>query len=305
MGVAFGVFLLVVGIAARIGFDVWRSKAAHKAWVRKGREKSGGAASYAALIRSQVRALAQPTLWLTPTQAPGFSKLGGDPELPRGLAWPEDDDLPRAFVGQIDLAEVRAAGGSSWLPAEGRLYAFHDGERVGCADLVRLIYTREPAAAPVAPLSGPKAPLKFPERRVGFFAATSLPSSDWLDIDPRELADDDDPAAWDALAALETRPQGKQVREHRIGGYPSEIQGGRLQLECEHLARDLPDPDYRQPVPADIAAGAATWRLLLQIDSDNELQMNWVDGGMLYVFVRQADAEAGDFSKAVTVCQFN
>jgi uncharacterized protein YwqG len=43
--------------------------------------------------------------------------------------------------------------------------------------------------------------------------------------------------------------------------------------------------------------------MLLQIDSDRDLKMNWWDAGRFYIFIREDDARAGDFSKTVTISQ--
>ena len=115
----------------------------------------------AALVAS-----ARPTIWLQRSEPvadadlpPGASKVGGEPDLPPGLAWPERPPLdavqaaeaarglaavgeweakarvqadlgravPLAFLAQIDLAAMAAAPGfDPALPDRGHLWAFHD-----------------------------------------------------------------------------------------------------------------------------------------------------------------------------------
>jgi uncharacterized protein YwqG len=263
-------------------------------WWVKGRAESPTAGA----IRSRMRRLARPTLLLVPTKDERFSKLGGRPDITEDIAWPAGEKGPRAFVAQLDLSEVRAAGGPDWLPPEGRLYVFHDDERAGFADHASVAFSQAPATGEAPAVPGLSAKLTFNERRVRFMLFTSIPSLDWLDVDVRALDVDDDD--FDQLVSAPDEPFGDEL-QHRIGGYPSEIQNGQLALECEHLARGLP---LGRPAPnTAIARAAKTWRLLLQVDSDPALKMNWGDAGRLYVFVREADARAADFTKTVTIWQ--
>ena len=250
-------------------------------------------------LLARMRRMARPTLLLTPTAEQGFSKLCGDPELPSTIDWPAGHSSPRAFVAQLDLAEVRAAEGPEWLPAEGRLYAFYDPEGGGSADQVVILSSRDAPGPARTPPPGLSPKLRFPERRAGFLRLTSFSTLDWLGIDVREL--DVEPKELDELSALADEPFGDEA-QHRIGGYPSEIQEANMPLECEHLARGL---DYRfdDDVAPAVARAAKSWRLLLQIDSDPALKMNWGDGGCLYVFIREKHALAGDFSKTVSLSQ--
>jgi hypothetical protein len=136
---------------------------------------------------------------------------------------------------------------------------------------------------------------RFAERRIGFTRFMSFPSPDWLGHDwPAGL--DFGPCEFAKNADL-----GGEI-EHRIGGYPGEIQGGQMAVECEHRWRGLTH-DRRQPASDDILHAARQWRLLLQIDSDPALNMNWWDAGRIYVFIRARDAKRGDFSKTVTITQ--
>ena len=262
------------------------------------RKRSENASSDGVRIRSRMTRMARPTLLMPPTKQSGFSKMGGLPELPAALTWPSSDKRPLSFLTQIDLAEARAAGGPEWLPEDGRLYAFYDDRRLGYADLVRDVHSREPAGAP-RPYPADLSPqLRFTERRVAFLQLRSIPSLDWLGVDVRELDDDVD---LDELSDLPNEPFGDEL-QHRIGGYPAEIQEEQMALSCERIRRGRQPDEGEEPTPAMQRASKA-WRLLLQIDSDPGLKMNWGDGGMLYVFIREQDARKGDFSKTVTISQ--
>lgn len=246
-------------------------------------------------IRGVMTRMARETLLLVPAKESGFSKLGGEPELPAGAGWPEGRKRPRTFVGQIDLAAFRQHGGPEWLPQQGRLYVFTDEDGWGFADETKVLYSLEPPGPATAAPAG--VPSRFKERRVAFLPTRSVPSTDWLDADLSQLSDED----LDAVASLHDEPYGDEL-QHRIGGYPSEIQGGRMQVECELRRRELADDAEVTPA---IERAARQWRLLLQVDSDPALGMNWGDGGRLYVFVREKDARAGDFSRTVALSQSN
>ena len=252
----------------------------------------------AQMLREQMRSLALPTLHMKPADGPAFSKLGGKPELPAAMEWPIGRECARCFVAQLDLAEVRAAGGPDWLPAEGRLYFFYDEDAADGLDLVAC-YARRDAAGPErsAPEGYEPDPM-FDERRVSFERLTSMPSLDWLGmLEGSRLSDAD----FDELNEAPDKPFG-DAPKHRIGGYASEIQSAQMELECEFRSRRLAQ-NYVHVPPA-IAEAAKDWRLLLQVDSDDELGMNWIDTGRLYVFIREQDARAGDFTKTATISQF-
>jgi uncharacterized protein YwqG len=270
-----------------------------KAFPALGPKKRPGQPGVAASLVGRMKRAARTTLLMTPTRTPGFSKLGGEPELPPDVDWPEGARASRAFLAQVDLAEAQAGEALDWLPPEGRIYAFLDQERYGYADAVRILSTAEPPGPPRASPDDLPRKSRFPERRVGFLSMKSTPSLDWLGIDVCDLDVSDEEL--DTLADMPNAPFGDEL-QHRIGGYPSEIQETNMRLACEHLARGLEYDPGGEAEPA-IERASRSWRLLLQIDSDPALKMNWGDGGRLYVFVRAQHALKGDFSRSVTLME--
>ena len=231
------------------------------------------------------------TVLLEPAGTPSFSKIGGAPDMPADWPWPEGPEGALRFFCQLDLQAVRDAGGPEWLPPNGHLYVFHD-DRFGAADQVRVM--AGPAAAVAAREPPSTSAWPYRERRIAFSGRASLPSLDWLDSPRLDLRDDE----LDIL--LDLPDLGLKGPEHRLGGYPSEIQNGQMQVACEQIARRCPEVEV---VDDALRRAARRWRLLLQIDTDPELGVEFGDGGRLYVFVAEQDARAGDFSCTVTLYQ--
>src|SRR5438874_12521021 len=84
-------------------------------------------------LRSKADALAaliEPGVRLVPSREPasliGATKLGGQPDLPAGFAWPQFKEKPLSFVAQIALADVVGLPGTATLPTHGLLSFFFD-----------------------------------------------------------------------------------------------------------------------------------------------------------------------------------
>lgn len=61
--------------------------------------------------------------------AVGASKLGGLPDLPRGMAWPRRAGVPLPFLAQLRLADVAQPAWTHDLQATGHLAFFWDADR--------------------------------------------------------------------------------------------------------------------------------------------------------------------------------
>lgn len=250
---------------------------------------------------------ATPALTTEPAGVKVSSWLGGDPELPPAVPWPEHAGQPMSFVAQLDLAEVRDAGGPEWLPAAGALSFFFAldeapyGERLDGATTWCVIHHAADRA--LERRIGSPAVAAWPERRIAFRPVKSLPSLTWLGVEVSEIDVDD--GELDELADLPSAGYG-DAPAHLIGGYPDELQDARLNLICALASAGLdPGVDHPAEVMQRALREAKHWRLLLQLDYDAELGMRWPGSGRFYFFVRAKDALKGDFSQVRLLSQIS
>jgi uncharacterized protein YwqG len=92
---------------------------------------------------------------------------------------------------------------------------------------------------------------------------------------------------------------------HAVGGWPAVIQSP-MELKCQLASNgiDVGHPEgYEHPRAAELAPGAADWRLLLQLDNDDDLDWVWGDEGRLYIWCREQDIAARRFDRCWTVLQ--
>ena len=228
----------------------------------------------------------------------GASKLGGSPDLPPDLAWPEWKTKALSFVAQVNLAEVPEA---HMLPSSGLLSFFYDQEQRAWGydpqhkGGFRLWYFPE-----IAALSRRQPPRGwgFPCARPEFKQFLSLPDSSSLGDLIHELEDDEIYYRfYDSY--LPDQPR------HQIFGWPRIIQNP-MELECQLASNGIyvGNPSgYKDPRRKELEAGAEDWMLLLQIDSDEKTRMMWGDAGTLYVWIRYPDLSQAKFDAAWTVLQ--
>lgn len=104
-----------------------------------------------ATLLAKLGALARPAMHVVSCDLrPGFSKLGGWPNLPIGLAWPRWNEVPLAFLGQIALGEIAQPAPIPLLPDIGCLYFFYDADQSTWGDAAEDIGSWRHAARPSA-----------------------------------------------------------------------------------------------------------------------------------------------------------
>ena len=86
---------------------------------------------------------------------------------------------------------------------------------------------------------------------------------------------------------------------------PCPIQG-EMEVECQLVSNGifcgLPE-GYASEKANRLRSGAADWRLVLQLASDERLDFMWGDGGKIYVWMREQDIRARRFDRCQTILQ--
>jgi uncharacterized protein YwqG len=246
--------------------------------------------------------LATPALHLVKAAGESTSYLGGMPPWPADAPWPARDGAPLTFLACIDLASVQAALPVPWLPATRRLLFFYDAEKQPWGfdpkDRGSWVVT---LAVDGAPLATAPAGAELARQPLEFRRIDSYPSWERPQVAALGLTDAESEILIDtADAAFGKAPH------HQMSGFPDPVQGDEMELECQLVSNGLYCGDssgYMSGRAKELRNGAAEWRLLLQIDSDDALGVMWGDGGILYVWIREEDARAGRFDRAWVVLQ--
>jgi uncharacterized protein YwqG len=255
-------------------------------------------------LADRIVELARPSVRLVRTTAGSMSRLGGDPVLPPGTPWPHWRDRPLSFLALIDVSEIPLDG----FPDSPRLLNFfYDAERqrawgyrprhaggwrVLGADIGDGWLTRPPEGA-----------LRFEARALGPERTLTIPG--WEENVLADLSKEDQDrfdALTDAWREL-TGPVGEP--DHLVGGWPNLIQAPlweQAQLASNGLEIGH-SHGYSGKQAAALRDGIGNWRLLLQLDSDDDLKWAWGDFGRLYFVITEDDLRTGEFGRTWMVLQ--
>jgi uncharacterized protein YwqG len=251
-----------------------------------------------------IRDHAQPAVHIQRSKQPTRSHFGGAPQLPAGVEWPEHNGKRLTLLARISLPEVHAAGAVDWLPRMGALLFFYDAEEEPWgfdpkdAGSARVLLVPDLAQPALADAGGP-GDFDLATQPITFTAIQSPPGPD---RDGFEIQEDE----IERFEALGAQAYGGKPR-HQIGGFPFCVQNDSMEMECQLVTHGLylgDETGWNDPRAEQLAAGSADWRLLLQLDDDDEPGMPmWGDCGLLYFWIREQDAREGRFDSGWTILQ--
>jgi uncharacterized protein YwqG len=258
----------------------------------------------------------------------GASRMGGVPDLPQRFEWPRwigstVDWVPGGssvrrikipeknlhFIAQLHLEELRSYSVCKDLPSEGMLYFFYDLDvqpwGYGSEDWLgsRVIFT-ETSDTPLIRTANAAHDPRFDTFpcKLSFTEEWTIPDWDNHGIEHEDGPETNDELRQDICGA---KPN-YWVPVHRLFGWPEQIQGD-MQLECQLVSNGLNCGDgtaYQDPRAHALKEGAKDWRLLLQVDTDDENPgWMWGDVGRIYYWIHKDDLANRRFGKVRVILQ--
>lgn len=235
------------------------------------------------------------------------SKIGGRPDLPWDFDWPYYQGVPLHFIAQINCEHMPKLD-NSLLPETGMLSFFYDAIEQPWGhdpydrgkwrvfyfqDLNRFERKSEPEEI--------QEEGSFAALAVDYVVQTTLPS--WRSLHIKRLALDtkESELYWDLREKVEEY-NGNGDIIHKVYGHPDNIQGDML-MDCQVAGNGIHWGSVNDSNRESLEAAAVSWKLLLQIDSDERTGMMWGDGGRIYFMIKEEDLKNANFDKVWLVLQ--
>ncbi|MFC7677447.1 YwqG family protein [Paenibacillus sp. GCM10028914] len=238
----------------------------------------------------------------------GFSRVGGDPDLPAMVDWPVNSDgTPMTFLAQLRLNELVPYDVSTLLPAKGMLYFFIGIDEPAYGIEHKVIYLTEDKLQEARRCASPEVTALedvFTGYRVNARSTMEPPNYGYVDYDIVE-DDEHDYEQYEELCFELNDENSSDLAV--MFGYPSTQHG-----DCEYEAalHLLTGQKYNYSMDSALEQIADYFKgdsdrakqevqdtlLLLALDSDQDVGFCWWDAGELQFYIRKEDLLAGNFA---------
>ncbi|MBN8647994.1 MAG: DUF1963 domain-containing protein [Caulobacterales bacterium] len=219
---------------------------------------------------------------------------------------------PLSFVAQINFAKIIDNNLDEDFPKSGRLWIFYDNvEQPWGYDNVHtqgasVIFSESENLERKLPPSDDEffnnyckfKPLKIIQHQ----CITPIPYY-YPDFCSLNIDESQGEAYWDWWMEDEevySSENGTNYRCHRIGGWPTPIQGD-MQTICEVVSQGYYTGDsigYKKAKEDGANKHADQWVLLAQIGTDEKADILWGDSGQIYIWIKREDLKNRHFDKA-------
>ncbi len=241
----------------------------------------------------------------------GASKIGGLPDLPKGMQWINTEGVPLSFIAQINMQDTRDYDYHKLLPGAGIIYFFYDcddqpwGFDPADRDGWKVFYYDGDSSELVRSEPSSNEVVVFDACSLEFSREITLPPVDSGYLYKLGLNSLEGNIYDNLMDDIEELYKERDDRINRMLGHPDALQGD-MQLECQIVTNGLycgKVDAYSSPRRFELEKGAEDWILLFQLDSDENLQMMWGDDGRIYYWIKKQDLLTRNFDNIWLVLQ--
>ncbi|WP_249280984.1 YwqG family protein [Paenibacillus sp. 7516] len=241
----------------------------------------------------------------------GGSKVGGNPDLPEDLEWPTWKEYDMSFISQINLADCPQ---QLSLPSSGLLSFFYAVKPMYAEmgfyndpSTCRVFYFDSDGLEKLARRNTPKSLTdleKVKPNQILFEPQFSVPTSESAYLESLGLGWNGNIENFAKYWKLFLPNWSTKGYINRLMGHPDPIQGD-MQVSCELTYGPYKWIENNNPEIRDkVLNSALKWRLLLQIDSEEEKTgMMWGDSGRIYYWIHEDDLANLCFERVICVMQ--
>ena len=239
----------------------------------------------------------------------GNSRIAGFPDVPENFLWPRaEEGEPLTFIAQLNLAEIQGQAGTELLPQKGMLYFFTGIDEPAYDIEHKVIFVPEPSNLRFLKIDEPTSLelLDHYEETVAhcvhFKSSLSVPNYAYVD---EKVLDEKGVDIENYFAFEESFYVDGQLGH--MFAYP---QGQHGDAEFAAALRLLAqkDYDYNPEKALDYLANTVKSKetaeyevkniqMLLELDSDQDVNFCWWDAGCIHYFLRKNDLLAGIFDR--------
>lgn len=237
----------------------------------------------------------------------GKSKMGGKPDLPKSIQWFQNKttNKPMSFIAQLNFADVKPFDTDNKLPEKGILYLFYDLEEMPWGYDPKDAVGKEVFYfdGDIADLERRETPDNIEEENV-FMPASLIFKNEmeipdaWSSICDFELSDEEYDRYWEIKEEFDGI-------HNKVLGHSNVIQNG-MELESELVTNGLycgNASGYEDPKRKELEKNIGNWNLLLQIDSNEEIDMMWGDSGRIYLWINDENLKNKKFENSWLILQ--
>jgi uncharacterized protein YwqG len=254
--------------------------------------------------KEEIKALFEQAYRLKPTPrliaTPGSSKMGGEPDMPAGIKWPESNGKPMSFIMQLNLAQFKIAD----KKGEGYLYLFMDLSQADSTQgdvTYKLVHY--PKKTTVKRVKYPEefpGDLKISESALRASLFPMVPEEGSSSVRKLSLNDEDRDNyntfrnTFVNIDFNDLFSGGTNTSDNQFLGYPATSTDIQLYSEMDAEGKKWSDSTaVNDSLTAVLTPAAAKWRVLLQVDFEKSPLSSTGLGGKYYFMIRKSDLEKG------------